>query len=104
MTAGSQAVTATDATTAAITGAATVAVSPAAATHFTVTAPAAATAGTPFDFTVVARDAFDNTATGYAGTVHFGATDGQATLPADAPLTGGVGTSPPPCGRPATRR
>jgi hypothetical protein len=88
--AGSQTVTATD--TAAITGDSSVAVSPAAASHFTVIAPRTATAGAPFDVTVTALDPFDNAATGYTGTAHFGSSDALATLPADAPLTGGVGT------------
>src|SRR5439155_13828242 len=39
--------------------------------------------GQPFDITVTAKDQFDNTATGYTGTVHFTSTDGHATLPAD---------------------
>ncbi len=64
------------------------------ATHFTVSAPASATAGTPSSFTVTALDALDNTATGYTGTVHFTSTDGAATLPADSTLTNGVGTFP----------
>src|SRR5439155_922031 len=54
-------------------------------------APAPA-AGTPQGITVTAQDAFDNTATGYSGTVHFTSSDGQATLPADGTLAGGVGT------------
>ena len=41
------------------------------------------TAGTGFDVTVTALDQFWNTATTYAGTVHFTSTDGQAILPAD---------------------
>ena len=32
-------------------------------------------------------DQFDNTATGYDGTLHFTSTDGQATLPANRTLT-----------------
>src|SRR5207237_10706950 len=71
VTAGSQTVTATDTATGSITGGATVAVSPAAATHFTVGAPAVATAGSPFSVTVTAEDPFNNTALGYVGAVHF---------------------------------
>src|SRR5206468_3490915 len=67
-------------------------VTAAAATHFTVSAPASATAGTPFSFTVTALDQFNNTATGYGGTVHFTSSDGAATLPADSTLTLGAGT------------
>ncbi|MBV9497010.1 MAG: IPT/TIG domain-containing protein, partial [Acidobacteria bacterium] len=62
------------------------------ATHFSVVAPATATAGSPFSTTVTALDAFENVATGYAGTVHFTSSDGTATLPADSALTNGVGT------------
>ena len=57
-----------------------------AANHFVVSAPATATAGVAFSFTVTALDPFNNTATGYSGTVHFTSTDGQAVLPADSPL------------------
>ena len=62
------------------------------ATHFTLSAPASATAGTAFSFTVTALDQFNNPATGYAGTVHFTSSDGAATLPANSTLTNGVGT------------
>ena len=92
-TAGTQTITATDTVTSTITGASnTITVSPAAADHFTVTAPAAATAGTPLTFTVTARDPYGNRDTGYAGTVHFSGSDGAATLPANSVLTAGTGT------------
>src|SRR5208282_4109316 len=42
--------------------------------------------------TVTAEDQYGNTATGYAGTVHFTSSDGQAVLPNNAALTDGVGT------------
>ena len=64
-------------------------VNPGAATHFTVTAPASATAGTPISFTVTALDAFSNTATGYLGTAHFTSTDTQAVLPANYTFAAG---------------
>jgi photosystem II stability/assembly factor-like uncharacterized protein len=68
-------------------------VTPVGATTLSVTAPAAATAGEPFDFTVTALDSvFHNVATGYSGTVHFTSSDGAAVLPANATLTNGVGT------------
>ena len=57
------------------------------ATDFAVSAPASATAGTAFAFTVTALDQFNNTATSYAGTVHFTSSDGAATLPANSTLT-----------------
>ncbi len=62
------------------------------ATHFTVSTPTNTTAGTPFNVTVTALDASNNTATGYTGTMHFTSSDGQAVLPADSTLTNGVGT------------
>ena len=62
------------------------------ATHFAVSGPASATAGTAFNFTVTAQDASNNTVTSYTGTVHFASSDAAATLPANAMLTNGVGT------------
>src|SRR5205807_909820 len=76
-----------------ITGTANVTVNPAAATHYSVSAPGSATAGSAFSVTVTALDAFNNTATGYAGTVHFTSTDGAATLPSDSTLASGVKTA-----------
>jgi hypothetical protein len=45
--------------------------------------PAMETAGAPFMVTVTALDAFGNTATGFADTIHFSSTDPAASLPAD---------------------
>jgi uncharacterized repeat protein (TIGR01451 family) len=70
----------------------TITVSAAAATHFGVSAPSTATAGSAFNFTVTAQDQFNNTATGYAGTVHLSSSDGAATLPPNATLANGTGT------------
>jgi uncharacterized repeat protein (TIGR01451 family) len=92
-TAGNQTITASDTVTPSITGTSnTIAVNAAAATHFAVSAPATATAGAPFNFTVTAQDQFNNTATAYAGTVHFTSSDGSSTLPANSTLTNGTGT------------
>ena len=92
-TAGNQTITATDNFNASITGTSgSINVSPAAATHYAVSAPASAIAGTAFMFTTTARDQFNNTATGYAGTVHFSSTDVNSSLPANSTLTNGVGT------------
>ncbi len=66
-------------------------VNPGVATHFTFIAPSTITAGVPFNFTVFARDANEIVATGYSGTVHFDSNDPQATVPADAMITGGSG-------------
>jgi hypothetical protein len=65
----------------------TLTVSAATATHFAVSAPGTAMAGTAFNFTVTARDALNNIATGYRGTVHFTSSDGQAVLPVDYTFT-----------------
>jgi hypothetical protein len=65
---------------------------PVGTTHFAVSAPASATAGSAFTFTVSARDLLNNIVTNYSGTVHFTATDGQAVLPANATLNNGSGT------------
>jgi hypothetical protein len=86
-TAGSQSVTVTASGMTAASG--TVMVSPGAAASLSLAAPATATAGTGITVTLTARDAYGNTATGYAGTVHFRSTDGQAVLPGDYPFTAG---------------
>jgi 6-phosphogluconolactonase (cycloisomerase 2 family) len=92
-TSGFQTVTGTDTVTPSITGTSNyVTVSPGAANHFLVTAPASSTAGNGFGFTVTALDAENNTVTAYGGTVHFTSSDGTATLHADTTLTAGTGT------------
>ena len=63
-----------------------------AATHFAVSAPSSATAGTAFSFTVTAQDQSNNTATSYGGTIHFTSSDVSASLLADSALTNGTGT------------
>jgi hypothetical protein len=90
--AGNQTVTATG--TDSLTGTSSgLPVGPAAASKLAVS-PAAATASTgmPFNFTVTALDTFSNTATTYAGTIHFSSTDGSAVLPANSKLTNGTGS------------
>jgi hypothetical protein len=92
VTAAAQTVTATDSGTSSITGTSgSITVSPAAATHFTVTAPASATAGGAVSVTVTALDAYANIAVGYTGTVHFTSSDAgaAATLPADYTFVAG---------------
>jgi Calx-beta domain/Domain of unknown function (DUF4214)/WD40-like Beta Propeller Repeat len=92
-TAGSQTLTATDTLTSSLTGTSnSIAVSATAATHFSVSAPGSATAGNAFNFSVTAQDAFNNTATSYAGTVHFTSSDGAASLPGNSTLSNGTGT------------
>ena len=92
-TIGSQTITATDTVSPGITGTSNAeTVTAGAATHFSISLPASATAGTAAIGTVTALDAFGNVATGYTGTVHFTSTDGLATLPADMTLTNGIAT------------
>jgi uncharacterized repeat protein (TIGR03803 family) len=52
-------------------------------THFLLTAPASATAGTPVTVTATAADSSGNPVPGYTGTIHFTSSDTQANLPAD---------------------
>ena len=74
------------------TGSNTATVTPQTTTHFTVSAPTSATAGTAFNFTVTALDQFNNTVTGYTGTVHFTSTDAPAGAARRRHVTNGVGT------------
>src|SRR5207253_2680866 len=82
-TAGSQSLTARDTLANSLSGTQSgITVNPAAASNLSVTAfPSPVTAGTAGGFTVSARDAYGNVATGYAGTVHFSSSDVQAVLP-----------------------
>jgi len=57
-----------------------------------VVAPASAQSGVPLTFTVVALDANGLVASTDANPVHFTSNDATAVLPANATLTGGVGT------------
>jgi hypothetical protein len=92
-TAGNQIVNAADTVTASMNGTSNrINVSPAAATHFSVTAPAYANSGTAFTSGVTALDAWNNVATAYSGVVHFTSSDGLAVLPADSAVANGSGT------------
>jgi len=92
-TAGSQNITVTNTSNSSVTGtSSSIAVVAAAATYMGFTTPPTATAGTAFSYTVTAQDQFGNTASTYAGTVHFTTSDGAAVLPADSTLTNGTGT------------
>ena len=85
VTAGTQRVTASDGALSTSTEAV---VSPGAAARLVLTVPPTpVTAGAPFFFQLSARDAFDNVATGYTGTVHFTSSDGAAFLHADVTFT-----------------
>ncbi|MCU1462812.1 MAG: hypothetical protein JWO37_2887 [Acidimicrobiales bacterium] len=91
-TPGNQTITATDNVTASINGTSnSTAVTPvgSVATHLDVSAPPAATAGTPISFTVTALDALNQVVTGYTNTVQFSSTDGSATLPGNYSFVAG---------------
>ncbi len=89
-TVGSQTVTVTDTTSSSITGNVVVTVVNSVKFVF-VGLPTSVKAGTAVLLDVVAQDQAGNTATGYAGVVHFSSTDPQAQVPADTTLTGGIG-------------
>jgi hypothetical protein len=83
-TAGFQSLTATDADDPSITGTqAGILVNAAAFDHLFLSAPDSALAGMPFPLTVIAQDAFNNTVTGYGGTIHLDTSDPLAVFPPD---------------------
>jgi hypothetical protein len=87
-TAGSRSVTATDTASSSITGSTTVTVNPAAASSIVLAGYSSpTTAGVANGFTVTARDAYGNVASGYTGTLHFTSSDPLAALPADYTYT-----------------
>jgi hypothetical protein len=62
-------------------------VNPAAASTLQVNGfPSSVTAGTAYNFTVTAFDAYGNIATGYRGTVTFSSSDSQSVLPSNYPF------------------
>jgi len=92
LTAGNQALTATDIGNGAIAGSTILAV-PGSVSHLAVGVPPHAYPGAPVHLNVQALDAFNHPVPGYAGTVHFTSTDLAAVLPADytfAPADKGV--------------
>ena len=91
-TSGDQTLTATDTVNSAITGASNPIDVAGDATHFAVSAPADATAGTAFSFTVTALDFFNLPASTYTGVIHFSSNDPLANVPINVALSDGVGT------------
>ncbi len=82
-TAGSQSLTVRDAVNLSLSSTQTgIVITPGVTASLSVTPLHATTAGVAQSFTVTARDAFGNVATGYRGTVSFGSSDTQAVLPA----------------------
>jgi hypothetical protein len=90
VTAGNQSIIVTGVTDPAIVGIEMVQVIAEMPDHFLVTTSVdTAVAGTPFDVTVTVQDAYNNTVTGYTGTVTFSSADPYgATLPADYTFIG----------------
>ena len=89
-TAGTSSITATDTTTTNFGTQSGITVTPAAAATLTVSGfPASKTEGVADNVTVTAKDAFNNVATGYTGTVAITSTDGAAVLPSDYTFVGG---------------
>ena len=88
-TAGSQSITATDTATGSVTGSEMgITVNPAAAASLAFSnVPGSTTAGSAFNVTLTAKDAYGNVATGYTGTVHFTSSDAKAVLPANYTFT-----------------
>jgi hypothetical protein len=90
-TLGTQTVSVVDSAHNTITGSASISNTPGPATHFALSAGSTETAGAAFNISVTAFDAFNNVATGYSGLVHFTSSDPAAVLPANSPLSNGVG-------------
>lgn len=87
-TAGAQFIRATEAG-GKITGGVSVSVSPQVASTILMAGGAGAI-GVSRPISVVAKDIFGNTASGYSGTVHFTSSDAAAKIPADVALVNGV--------------
>src|SRR6266849_10327496 len=91
-TAGAQSITVSDKSAGSFIGSVSVNVTPAAASSLQVSGfPQPTTAGVANNFTITARDAYGNTATGYTGTVTFTSSDGQAALSANYTFVSGDG-------------
>ena len=92
-TAGSQTLTAADTMASSRSGTNTaIIVSPLPASHFSISGiPANTTAGATFEFTVVAEDVFNNTATSFSSSVQFSSSDHRVVMPARGMLTSGQG-------------
>lgn len=91
-TVGTRQIMATDTNTPSINGAeVNITVNPSTAVSLIVTGfPSPNTAGTSGSFTVTAKDAFNNVATGYTGTVKFTSSDPIATLASNYDFTSGA--------------
>jgi hypothetical protein len=87
-TAGTQSLTVRDATTTTTLGTQSgIAVTAAAAASLVLSGYPATVAGSSKTFTVTAKDAFGNTASGFLGSVNFSSSDAKAALPASYTFT-----------------
>ncbi len=86
-TAGVESITASDGSNGLLGSETGITVNPAAASHFSISAPASVHHGTAFTLTVTALDPYGNVATGYTGTIKFTSTDSTATLPPNCTFT-----------------
>src|SRR5262249_1911857 len=91
-TAGTRLISAADTATSSIPKVTGIDVIAANASSFSVTAQSSGQQNTYFSFTVKARDAYNNVASGYTGTVTFSSSDMAAVFPAISALASGVGT------------
>jgi subtilisin-like proprotein convertase family protein len=92
-TAGTQTITVTDTSSASITGTASVSVTAAQASTLTLAGfPSPVYAGTPGTFTVTARDAYGNIATGDNNALTFSSSDPNPSLPTSGTLHNGTGS------------
>jgi hypothetical protein len=82
---GRQTIRAADTAVASLAGSLQVAVTP--VTHFAISLPASAVAGSPFTFTVLALDQNGNVVPDYTGTIHFTTTDSYILPPPDYTFT-----------------
>jgi S-adenosylmethionine hydrolase len=76
-TAGTQAITVTDAASGIVASETGITVNAGAATQFSISAPVTATQGVGFKITVTVLDAYGNVVTGYRGKVRLNSTDGK---------------------------
>jgi hypothetical protein len=88
-TAGSQWLVAADTSGSINAAEVPISVTPGALDHFQLSAPQYAASYYAFNVSASARDAYNNTITGYTGTVHFTSSDSAASLPADYTFTSG---------------
>jgi hypothetical protein len=98
--AGNSTLTAADAAATTVTGQAALTVQPAAASSFVLPTPSTQNAGTAFDETITAVDAYGNTASGFGGAqaITFGGPSGSPggtapSYPDSVTFTDGVGTA-----------